>query len=116
MKEQIYHITTKTAWHTAKSTGIYQDNSLKEEGFIHCSYPHQLVCVANMRFKGQDNLIILAINRSQTNCPVVDEDLYQSNQDFPHIYGPLPVKAVFNVIPFPCTADGSFLLPKQLSK
>ena len=114
MREKIYHITTKTAWDEAKSIGFYRDNSLVKDGFIHCSYPEQIVRVANHRFKQQTNLLILAINRSWTNCSVVDEDLYNLDEQFPHIYGPLPISAVFDVIPFPSNEDGGFSLPDQI--
>lgn len=114
LKEQIYHITTKAVWDEALSTGVYQDESLKQEGFIHCSYAKQIVGTANLLFNGVNDLLILAINRNKTNCPVIDEDLYNLNEDFPHIYGIVPINAVFDVIPFPCNADGTFSLPKQI--
>ena len=114
MHEQIYHITTHTAWQEAKTQGVYQDSSLESEGFIHCSYAGQIVRTANRYFTGQDNLLILGINRNQTGCAVVDEDLYGANEQFPHVYGPIPMHAVFDVIPLRCNADGSFSLPSQM--
>jgi uncharacterized protein (DUF952 family) len=44
----------------------------------------------------------------------VDEDLYRANEKFPHVYGPIPVHAVFDVVPFPCDEDGSFSLPERI--
>jgi uncharacterized protein (DUF952 family) len=114
MKELIYHITTHTAWDTAKIKGVYHDVSLDHEGFIHCSYSEQLARTANRYFAGQNNLLILGINRSQIGCDVVDEDLYGANELFPHVYGPIPTHAVFDVIPWLCDADGSFSLPSRI--
>jgi len=114
MKEQIYHITTYAAWQEATAQGIYRDSSLDHEGFIHCSYPEQLARTASRYFAGQNNLLILGINRTQTGCDVVDEDLYGANELFPHVYGPIPAHAVFDVIPLLSDADGSFSLPSQL--
>ena len=114
MQEHIYHITTHAAWQEARSQGVYRDSSLDHEGFIHCSYPEQLARTANRYFAGQNDLLILAINRSQTGCEVVDEDLYGANQRFPHVYGPIPVRAVFDVIPWSCNANGSFSLPSRI--
>jgi uncharacterized protein (DUF952 family) len=114
MQEQIYHITTPTAWGEAKVERLYRDSSLDHEGFIHCSYSEQLIRTANRYFKGRHDLLILGINRSQTGCEVVDEDLYRANEKFPHVYGPIPVHAVFDVVPFPCDEDGSFSLPERI--
>ena len=114
MREQIYHITTQADWDAAQPSGLYRHPSLTAEGFIHCSYPEQILGVANRYFQGQDHLMLLAINRSQTNCDVIDEDLSNANQQYPHIYGPVPVNAVVDVIPFPRNEDGSFSLPGNL--
>ena len=43
----IYHITTGTAWQQAKREGRYSAESLKTDGFIHCSAKHQVEPVAN---------------------------------------------------------------------
>jgi uncharacterized protein (DUF952 family) len=48
--------------------------------------------------------------------PVVYEDCYDSGQAFPHIYGPLNVDAVVNVVDFPPGKDGFFSLPAGISK
>ena len=114
MREKIYHITTEEAWAEAKLTGEYRHESLDEEGFIHTSYPEQIVRIANTYYKGRDDLLILGINRSQTNCKVVDEHANRFNARFPHIYGTIPVSAVFEVVPLACNEDGTFALPSQI--
>ena len=114
MIEKIYHITTKAAWNEAKAIGFYHDSSLDKDGFIHCSYPQQIARVANHHFKGHDNLLILGINRNQTNCEVVDEDLYNLNERFSHVYGPVPVNAVFDVVSLICDDEGCFSLPNRI--
>ena len=114
MREKIYHITTEAAWEEAKLTGEYRHESLDKEGFIHSSYPEQIVRIASSYFKGQSNLLILGINRSQTNCEVVDEHAARFNEQFPHIYGTIPVSAVFDVVPLACNEDGTFALPSQI--
>ena len=115
MKEKIYHITTHKAWEDAKSKGALRDASLVQDGFIHCSYPEQIVSVANNLFGDQKDLLIIGLSRSQTNCRVVDEDLYNLNELFPHVYGPIPVSSVFDVYPFPCDEKGGFSLPSGIT-
>ena len=72
----IYHITTQSEWLSAQQTGAYTAPSLEAEGFIHCSHAHQIVGTANFLFKGQNDLILLAIDPEKLDVPLVDEDLY----------------------------------------
>jgi len=41
----IYHVTTAAEWKAAKEKNYYESPSLKTEGFIHCSAPHQVAGV-----------------------------------------------------------------------
>ena len=51
----------------------------------------------------------------QTFSPKIRfEDCYQSGQKFPHVYGPLPVEAVIQVLDFEPGPDGCFALPATL--
>ena len=114
MTERIYHITSFEAWQQAQSTGAYTPDAFATEGFIHCSYPRQVIAVAEAKFRGHHDLVLLGIDRSQLTCQVLDENLVGGFDQFPHIYGPVPVDAVAEVIPFPCQVDGRFTLPSEL--
>ena len=48
----ILHITTRSAWTAAEAAGAYEAPSLATEGFIHLSEPHQVLRVADARFRG----------------------------------------------------------------
>jgi uncharacterized protein (DUF952 family) len=37
---RLLHITTRSAWEQAQSSGTYAPRSLEIEGFIHLSEPH----------------------------------------------------------------------------
>ncbi|MCP4357573.1 MAG: DUF952 domain-containing protein [Chloroflexi bacterium] len=112
--ETIYHITTQTSWDTAVTAGQYHADSLTAEGFIHCSTLSQILIPANALYRGQTDLILLCIASSRVHPPIIYEDCYESGQTFPHIYGPLNLDAVTNIIPFPPNADGTFSLPIPL--
>jgi len=114
MNKVIYCITTVKKWEHAKRKGEYWDKSLDNEGFIHCSYQFQLLRVANIHFKGISDLLILCIKRSKLNCKVIDEDLYNLNELYPHIYGPININSILEIIPFPCEQNGNFNLPKKI--
>ena len=114
MENKLYHITTFQEWEAAQNYDEYQPQEFSNEGFIHCSYKHQLIRVANFIFRGQKNLIILVIDPNKIPSKIVPENLEGGAELFPHIYGKLPLKSVISTIPFPCELEGNFSLPASL--
>ena len=124
----LFHITTRGEWQQAQSSEVesptYLPKGFATEGFIHCSYRHQVVATANRIFKGQTDLVLLEIERwsslpegkSCLTCQVVDENLEGGTELFPHIYGHLPLEAVTHVYDFPCDASGLFQWPGTETK
>ena len=110
----IYHITSARQWHDAKLIGTYQPTDFVRDGFIHCSYSHQLLTVAHHLYRGQDGLVVLLIDSSKIDSRPIEENLEGGRELFPHLYSVLPVDAVVEAIAFPCNADGSFTLPEEL--
>jgi len=115
----ILHIATKSAWKRALRLGAYEPPSLETEGFIHCSTPAQTVQTANSFFRGQSDLVLLRIDTSRVTAelklePAAHAAHRQQTELFPHLYGPLNLEAVSEVIAFPCEPDGTFRLPKRL--
>ncbi len=110
----ILHITRKADWEQARAAGAYRGDTLASEGFIHCSTPGQVIQVANFLFSGQRDLALLVIDRDRVQAPIRDENLEGGESLFPHIYGPLNLDAVVEVLDFPSGADGRFRLPKAL--
>jgi uncharacterized protein (DUF952 family) len=104
----IYHITSAVEAAAAARSGTYVPNAFDADGFIHCSYQRQVQDVANRRFPGRADLVLLEIDRAELPCHVIDENLEGGTDLYPHIYGPLPMSAVLQVHPFPCGVDGRF--------
>lgn len=115
----IFHITTHMAWDEAKKSVEYRAASLLTEGFIHCSTLSQVVPVANLYYKGYDGLVLLIIEPTLlssdlkweapsggTPPPGVPE-----GDQFPHVYGPINLDAVVNVVDLKSKTDGTFDLP-----
>lgn len=113
---RIIHITKKAEWELAVTNGFYRAPSLEKEGFIHCSLDTQVLGVANYKYKGQSDLVLLEIEALKVKSKVVYEDLYSLNELYPHIYGPINIDAVNRVIPFRHQLDGSFELPQELCR
>jgi uncharacterized protein (DUF952 family) len=104
----IFHITSKNEWSAAQANGSYVTSSLPKEGFIHCSLAHQVLGVANFKYKGRVDLVLLEIDERKVTAQVKHEDLYNLNEDYPHIYGPINLDAVMGVHPFTPNSDGLF--------
>jgi len=105
---RIFHITTRAAWDAAKAAGSYTADSLQTEGFIHCSQAEQVAWVANTRFRGRTDLVLLHVDETAVGAEVRRENLEGGTTLFPHIYGPLPVRAVMDVTPMTPSPDGTF--------
>jgi uncharacterized protein (DUF952 family) len=118
--EPFYHIIDRDAWRRAQAAGSYHPVSLDAEGFIHCSYPAQVLMPANALYHGQANLALLRIDPARLTAPVQHDPVevtrggVTATEEFPHIYGPLNADAVVAVIDFPPNADGRFHLPPEL--
>ena len=95
----IYHITSAEEWNLAQSKGEYEPRQFADEGFIHCSYLHQLEAVVNRFFQGQKDLVILEINSAALKCDVIEENLEGGAELYPHIYGKLSLDAIINCRP-----------------
>jgi uncharacterized protein (DUF952 family) len=104
----LFHITSEAAWKGALQTGEYTADSLTTEGFIHCSETHQVAWVANQRFRGRQDLVLLRIEPARLHARVVHENLEGGEQLFPHVYGTIPVGAVVEVIPLRPGPTGEF--------
>jgi uncharacterized protein (DUF952 family) len=57
--------------------------------------------VARRFYAGRSDMVLLRIDPAMLNCEVRHENLEGGSTLFPHVYGPLPVDAVIEVIPFP---------------
>jgi uncharacterized protein (DUF952 family) len=115
----IFHITSRKDWEAAQTKDEYVAESLRTEGFIHCSTLAQILPVAEKFYKGQSGLVLLVIEPALlssdlkweapsggTPPPGVPEgDL------FPHVHGPINLDAVVNVFDFVFDSTGAFQMP-----
>jgi uncharacterized protein (DUF952 family) len=115
VKDFILHATTRTAWFTAQKSGEYAADSLAGEGFIHCSKADQILHVADFVFAGQHGLVLLVIDPACLSSELRwDPGVDLATELFPHIYGPINLDAVVDVLEFEPGPDGKFHLPKAL--
>jgi uncharacterized protein (DUF952 family) len=86
----------------------YVPASLVTEGFVHLSAAHQVRRVAEGRFAGREDLLLLVVDPDRLGAPVVWEDTVGEGEDFPHVYAPLPRDAVVAVHAYPPDGSGRF--------
>ena len=115
----IYHITSRAAWNEARERGDYRAESLETEGFIHCSTETQVVPVAEKYYKGQNDLFLLVIEPSLLSSDLKWEPPsggapppgVAEGELFPHVYGPINLQAVVQVIDLESNPDGKYSFP-----
>ena len=111
MDSLAYKIETRSAWAKAQRAGIYTGSALDvTDGFIHLSAHDQVRATLAMWFNGQTDLILATIDLTQLGDTVVWE-ASRGGALFPHIYGPIPMSVVQEVIDLPLMGDGSHDLP-----
>ena len=94
----IYHVTTEVEWKDARERGFYEAPSLKSEGFIHCSEDRQVDGVVERYFGGLMGLVKLVIDTDKLTSRYVTEYSKSVQDHFPHIYGPINLDAVTDVV------------------
>ena len=106
----ILHLISDSEWASARPAGEWRPPSLADEGFIHCSKDEeQMLRVAQRLYAGRADLLALAVDTDQMADPVILEPS-RSGELYPHIYGPLPVKAVTQVFRLVLDDAGNFSL------
>jgi len=117
----ILHITSRSEWQAAQARGDYRAPSLETEGFIHMSTSKQAVHVANAFYRGQSGLVLLVVDETRVGSQVKWEapagppaSGISQDDKFPHVYGPLNLDAVVDVVDFNPDASGNFQLPASL--
>ncbi|MFE9608916.1 DUF952 domain-containing protein [Streptomyces sp. NPDC006012] len=103
----ILHITERALWDAARERGTYEmstrGRTLREVGFIHFSSRAQLPRVAAFLYGSYDrpeDLVVLVVDPALLGVPVRWEAVEPDGEEFPHVYGPVPVAAVVDVEPW----------------
>lgn len=106
---KLYHLATPDAW-DADATEPYTvstlGRTLEDEGFIHLSLARQVPGVADAFYQGRD-VVLLTLDPHRLSARVEFERPEGADDDFPHLYGPIPREAILAAEPVPTRADGS---------
>ncbi len=92
----IYHVVLPPDWEMFKDGKPYAAESLRTEGFIHCSYAAQLDGVLERYYKNAGKVLVLNIETEKLTSKLVDEPS-TNNEIYPHIYGTINSAAIVDV-------------------
>jgi uncharacterized protein (DUF952 family) len=93
----LFHLAEPDAWADAQMSpeGVYRAASLRTEGFVHCSWPHQLDATARRYYRGREDLVLLRIDaRHPGVAPHLVVEATRGPEAFPHVYSAIPLEAV----------------------
>jgi glutathione S-transferase len=107
----LYHLALADEWRQARTNGVYDRSTrglgLKQVGFIHASYAHQLAATYARFYGDAGPVVVLTIdpNRLEQAGVAVRAEPGGSTPEagaelFPHLYGPLPLTAVLAAAPY----------------
>jgi uncharacterized protein (DUF952 family) len=96
----IFHLALPDEWAAAHEAGEYRRStlgrSLEDEGFVHCSYAAQVRDTYDAFYVGRGEVALLTIDPARLGGAEVREE-----GGFPHVYGPIPLAAVVQVVAYP---------------
>jgi uncharacterized protein (DUF952 family) len=105
----LVHLCGAQDWSDAHRRGEIRPGD--DADFIHLSAPEQVHLPANRLYRGRPDLVLLHIDPALLDSPVRWEPGVSTDPEsmlFPHLYGPLPVRAVIRVSDYPPGPDGGF--------
>lgn len=106
-----YKIVGADEWAEARSAGVYEGSVVdRADGFIHMSTRDQVEETARRHYAGRDDLRLLLIDLTGLGEALVWEPS-RGGALFPHLYGPLDVRAVIREQAFAVGADGLIATP-----
>jgi release factor glutamine methyltransferase len=103
---RIVHLCTPEEWLGQHQQMEFRDLSLIHDGFIHCSQPEQIIDIANRYYQDKPEIVVLWIDPEK----VASEIRWEQTGDifYPHIYGPINMKAIDAATPIHPAQDGVY--------
>jgi uncharacterized protein (DUF952 family) len=110
----VYKIAPETLWRNAESEGVFTGAPVDlNDGYIHFSTAAQAQETAAKHFRGQSDLLLIAVDVARCG----DALRYEPSRGgalFPHLYGPLALEAVRWIVPLMLDAAGVPLVSVHL--
>ena len=108
----IYKICEQAAWRAAEAGEVFLGTEADErDGFIHFSTAAQLTGTLEKHYAGKIGLVLIAIDADALGMELAWERS-RGGDFFPHLYAPLPLKAVRWARPLADEVGGRRTLPE----
>ena len=108
----VYKICPEALWREAERAGVFSGAPVDvRDGFIHLSTAAQVRETAAKHFRGQDDLLLIAVDADALG-PGLRYEPSRRGDLFPHVHGALPLSAVRWVKPLPLGPDSRHVLPE----
>jgi len=102
----VYHILAEPASDSDSGHDELRPPSLETEGFVHCSFAHQLPDVLARHYPGIVDPPVMAVHTAELSGILVVEDSYGLGESYPHLYGPIPARSVKETAPLSAILPG----------
>ena len=103
---RIYKILPRGLWQAAAAAGRFDGAAIDlADGYIHFSTAAQAQETARLHFRGQTDLVVLAVD-AEALGPALKWEASRGGQLFPHLYGGLDPAHVAAVTEAPVDAEG----------
>ncbi len=103
LDQPLFHLALSQDWQAAQDSGSYQVSTrgltLSQVGFIHLSWLDQVKATFDRFYADAADVLLLTIDPACLTNPLRAE-VAANGELFPHLFGPLPVKAVMDARPY----------------
>ena len=110
---RVYKILRQQEWASFQNSGVFHGSPDDiRDGFIHLSARDQLAGTLARHFRGEDNLVLLAIEDTGPG-DALKWETSRGGALFPHLYAPLTRSAVTGVVALQRDTAGVHILPED---
>ena len=107
----IYKLCSASLWREAERAGVFAGSAIDHaDGYIHFSTAAQVAETASRYFRGEDDLMLVAVDGGRLG-PALRYEASRGGALFPHLYASLTLSAVIWARPLPIGADGLHRFP-----
>lgn len=110
--ELIFKIATRDVAEASRAAGSFTGMPVDAaDGYVHFSTAAQLAETLRLHFKGQSDLVLMAVRTADLGAALRWEPS-RGGALFPHLHGPLPMSAVIHEAPISVDASGNCPQPE----